>query len=111
MAEFIHSYNIDSNVYQQSYHAVPADWEELQGFLLNTLKATHVILSPVGVIRLTLGGKEYSARMSAIVSPHDGSELAEETELHGLGDTNNDGLPDFKVRYKNGQSQTLYILP
>lgn len=111
VTEYIHSYSINGDMYQQSYHAVPADWEALRGYLLNTLKATQVRLSATGVISLLIAGNEYNTRISALVSPHDGGELPEKTELQGAGDMNKDGLPDFKVLYRNGQSQIIYLLP
>lgn len=111
VTEFIHSYNISSDVYQQSYHAVPADWEALKGYLLNMLEATDVSLSPIGVINLVIAGVKYNARMDALVNPHVGSSLPETIELQGMGDINKDGLPDFKVFYENGQAQVVYLLP
>ncbi|WP_428353001.1 hypothetical protein [Methyloprofundus sp.] len=112
VVEFIHNYTINNDLYQQSYHAVPADWGSLKGYFLNILKATHARLSATGVINLLIAGVEYNARMAALVSPYDGSsELAEEIELHAAGDINKDGLPDFKVVYENGQSQIIYLLP
>lgn len=110
--EFIHSYPVNDDLYQQSYHAVPANWKALQSYFLNTLKATHARLSATGIINLAIGGLEYNARMGALVSPHDGnSSLPEKIDLQGVGDINSDGLPDFKVLYKNGQSQIIYLLP
>lgn len=112
VTKFIHNYQIGNDVYQQRYHAVPANWEMLREYLLMTLKATDVRLSAIGVISLSLNGTDYKARISPLVSPHEeGIVLPKKVVLQEFGDINQDGLPDFKVWYKNGQSQIIYLLP
>jgi len=91
---------------QQALYPVALHPEELQATLQNIAPALQ-LSEENGVIRVNVGGQNFQAKLSHIVSKNvDNSPLG----LRAIGDMNHDGKADYQMTYSDGNVQVLYSL-
>jgi len=76
---------------------------------LQTLFKNDAVLGSEGQVVIRAGTRRYQGQFDYLVTR--GQKRESGLQVQEIGDLNHDGCEDYRIDYRNGDSQIMYCLP